>query len=270
LKFHDAKRPQNLQTTLLTELLKYNACLVFQTKKLYMSTPITILNKPVIKIDVVSDVVCPWCYIGKRRLEKAMQQLSSEYTFEVEYHPFELNPQMPAQGVNQRAYLVDKFGSEDRYEQITNHTTQVAAAEGLTFNFDKQHTSPNTRKAHAIVQLAKVKGKDLTVIEDLFKAYFTEGTDLTSDKNLIALAIQAGLDREEVELLLSDEGSMKRVADMEKEMQKLGISGVPFYIINSKYGVSGAQNPETFIQVFKEVSKEVTSGEACDVDGKNC
>jgi predicted DsbA family dithiol-disulfide isomerase len=242
----------------------------YQNKELYMNTPITMLNKPVIKIDVVSDVVCPWCYIGKRRLEKAMQQLSSEYTFEVEYHPFELNPDMPAQGTNQRSYLVDKFGSEDRYEQITNHTTQVAAAEGLTFNFDKQHVSPNTRKAHAIVQLAKIKGKELTVIEDLFRAYFTEGTDLASDKNLISLAIQAGLDREEVELLLADDNAMKNIAIMEKEMSKLGISGVPFYIINSKYGVSGAQTPETFMQVFKEVSKEVSAGEACDVDGKNC
>lgn len=235
-----------------------------------MNTPITILNKPVIKIDVVSDVVCPWCYIGKRRLEKAMQQLSSEYTFEVEYHPFELNPQMPAQGANQRAYLVDKFGSEDRYEQITNHTTQVAATEGLTFNFDKQNTSPNTRKAHAIVQLAKLNGKELAVVEDLFKAYFTEGVDLSNDENLIAVAVQAGLERESVALVLADENALRNIAVMEKEMSKLGISGVPFYIINSKYGVSGAQTPETFVQVFKEVSKEVASGEACDVDGKNC
>jgi predicted DsbA family dithiol-disulfide isomerase len=235
-----------------------------------MNTPITILNKPVIKIDVVSDVVCPWCYIGKRRLEKAMQQLSSEYTFEVEYHPFELNPDMPAQGVNQKAYLTDKFGSEDRYDQITNHTTQVAATEGLTFNFDKQNTSPNTRKAHAIVQLAKLKGKDLAVIEDLFKAYFTDGVDLTDDKNLIALAVQAGIEREDLELLLADKNSLIRIAALEKEMSKLGISGVPFYIINSKYGVSGAQSSETFMQVFKEVSQEVTSGESCDVDGKNC
>lgn len=235
-----------------------------------MNNPITILNKPVIKIDVVSDVVCPWCYIGKRRLEKAMQQLSSEYTFEVEYHPFELNPQMPAQGANQRAYLVDKFGSEDRYEQITNHTTQVAATEGLTFNFDKQNISPNTRKAHAIVQLAKLKGKELAVVEDLFKAYFTEGVDLSNDENLIAVAVQAGLERESVALLLADENALKNIAAMEKEMSKLGISGVPFYIINSKYGVSGAQTPETFVQVFKEVSQEVTTGEACDVDGKNC
>jgi predicted DsbA family dithiol-disulfide isomerase len=232
--------------------------------------PITILNKPTIKIDVVSDVVCPWCYIGKRRLEKAMQELSSEYTFEVEYHPFELNPEMPVKGMNQKEYLTEKFGSEDRYEQITNHTTQVAAAEGLKFDFDKQAISPNTRKAHAIVQLAKLRNKAIAVVENLFKAYFTDGVDLSDDKNLIAIAVHAGLDQKEVEKVLADEASLLQVALLEKEMSKLGISGVPFYIINNKYGVSGAQPSETFINVFKEVSKEIAVGEACDVDGKNC
>lgn len=263
--FHDPDHGNSSRA----ELLKCDPCLAIETK-LYMNTPIKMLNKPVIRIDVVSDVVCPWCYIGKRRLEKAMQQLSSEYTFEVEYHPYELNPHMPAHGANHRAYLVDKFGSEDRYDQITNHTTQVAATEGLTFNFDKQNTSPNTRKAHAIVQLAKLKGKELSVVESLFKAYFTDGTDLTSDENLIEVAVQAGLERESVELLLADESALKSIEAMEKEMSKLGISGVPFYIINSKYGVSGAQSSDTFMQVFKEVSQELTAGEACDVDGKNC
>src|SRR5688572_22315651 len=114
--------------------------------------------KPVIKIDVVSDVVCPWCYIGKRRLEKAIDQLSPDYTFEIEYHPFELNPNTPSEGVNQKEYLTEKFGSEDRYHQITAHTTQVAAQEGLSFNFDKQRVSPNTRLMHSIIQLAKLEG----------------------------------------------------------------------------------------------------------------
>src|SRR6218665_489749 len=112
--------------------------------------------KQKIKVDIVSDVVCPWCYIGKRRLEKAMGELSSEYDFDVEYHPFELNPGVPAEGLNQREYLVDKFGSEDRYDQITANTTQVAASEGLDFHFEKQAISPNTRKAHVLLQLAKL------------------------------------------------------------------------------------------------------------------
>ncbi|WP_333819728.1 DsbA family oxidoreductase [Ohtaekwangia sp.] len=235
-----------------------------------MNKPLTILNKPTVKIDVVSDVVCPWCYIGKRRLEKALNELSSEYDFEIEYHPFELNPNMPVSGTDQRAYLSEKFGSEDRYEQITGHTTQVASAEGLAFNFDKQKVSPNTRKAHAIAQLAKLRGLQLNVIESLFKAYFTDGVDLSSDANLIALAVQAGIDKAEVEKVLSDEAAQVQIALHEQEMYKLGISGVPFYIINNKYGVSGAQASETFVQVLKDAGKEIAAGQACDVDGKNC
>ena len=102
--------------------------------------------KPVIKIDIVSDVVCPWCYIGKRRLEKAIDQLSDQYSFELEYHPFELNPEMPLQGVDQKQYLANKFGGETKYHQITEHTTRVAAEEGLSFHFNKQTTSPNTQE----------------------------------------------------------------------------------------------------------------------------
>src|SRR5690606_29807263 len=101
--------------------------------------------KTTIKIDVISDVVCPWCYIGKRRLEKALNKLDSEYTFEVTYHPFELNPSITESGVNQKQYLSQKFGGEERYEKITAHVTQVAAEEGITFNFHKQAVSPNTR-----------------------------------------------------------------------------------------------------------------------------
>ncbi|HEY9044435.1 MAG TPA: DsbA family oxidoreductase [Ohtaekwangia sp.] len=235
-----------------------------------MNKPLTILNKPVVKIDVVSDVVCPWCYIGKRRLEKALNELSSEYDFEIEYHPFELNPNMPASGANHREYLIEKFGSEDRYEQITGQTAQVAAAEGLNFNFSEKSISPNTRKAHAIAQLAKEKGLQLNIVESLFKAYFTEGLNLADDKNLVAVAVKAGLNQDEVEQLLKDENALVQIALHEQEMYKLGISGVPFYIINNKYGVSGAQASETFVKVLRDVGQEIAAANACDVDGKNC
>src|ERR1043165_2282677 len=115
--------------------------------------------KPTIKIDIVSDIVCPWCYIGKRRLEKAIDQLSGDFNFEIEYHPFELNADLPATGVGHKEYLSEKFGSEDRYHQLTNHVTQVAAQDGLDFQYDKQNVSPNTRVIHSIIQLAKLEGK---------------------------------------------------------------------------------------------------------------
>src|SRR5688572_33360049 len=119
--------------------------------------------KPKIKVDIVSDVVCPWCYIGKRRFEKAIDTLKDKFEFEVEYHPFELNPDTPLNGVNQKEHLTRKFGGEDRYNQLTNHVTKVAQDEGLQFDFENQHVLPNTRNAHRVIQFAKQEGKQLEV-----------------------------------------------------------------------------------------------------------
>lgn len=229
------------------------------------------MSKSTIKIDVVSDVVCPWCYIGKRRLERAIIQLSTEYDFEIEYHPFELNPCLPVSGVNHKAYLSDKFGGEEQYDIITARTSRVASDEGLTFNFDKQTTSPNTRKAHAIVQLAKVENKQLEMVEALFKAYFSEGIDLSKDENLIAIATQVGLDKNSVILVLTDQTIHRQIEKREEELHQLGIRGVPFYIINNHYGISGAQASETFIKSIREINDAAhATGQSCEAEKGNC
>jgi predicted DsbA family dithiol-disulfide isomerase len=230
-----------------------------------------LLNKPKIRIDIVSDVVCPWCYIGKRRLEKAMNTLSNQYDFEVEYQPFELNPDMPKEGVNQKEYLSKKFGGEARYDQITTHTTQTAATEGLKFDFSKQLVSPNTRDAHRIIFLSKEEGKQPETKEAFMKAYFEEGVDLSKKENLIAVAAKAGLDKEKVKSWLDSDKGLAEVELSEQINYQRGVSGVPFYIINNKYGVSGAQPSEAFIDMLMQVGKEVsTQGESCDVDKGNC
>jgi predicted DsbA family dithiol-disulfide isomerase len=242
----------------------------------YFNKPVIIqvpiyMTKPKIKVDIVSDVVCPWCYIGKRRVEKAMDALQDKYDFEVVYHPFELNPQMPAEGVNQKEYLSAKFGGEDRYTKITANTTEVAAQEGLAFDFSKQKISPNTRNAHRIIQFALLAGKQPEVKEAFMKAYFEQGVDLSKKDNLVSVAVSAGLSQEAVETLLSSDTGLSAIEEAEHELQKLGISGVPFYIINNKYGVSGAQASETFIKAFEDMGKEaLASGEACDTDSKVC
>lgn len=229
------------------------------------------MTKPKIKVDIVSDVVCPWCYIGKRRIEKAMHTLADKYDFEVEYHPFELNPQMPVEGVDQKQYLSAKFGGEERYDEITANTTAVAAQEGLNFDFSKQKVSPNTRDAHRVIRFAKQEGKQPEVKEALMKAYFEQGTDLSKKDNLVSVAANAGLSKQAVQTLLSSTEGLAEIEHAEHELQKLGISGVPFYIINNKYGVSGAQASETFINAFENIGKELTAtGESCDVDSKDC
>jgi len=228
------------------------------------------LPKPLIRIDVVSDVVCPWCYIGKRRLEHAMKAASDAYTFEVVYHPFELNPATPQSGVNQREHLSEKFGGDERYDSITGHTSSVAAQEGLEMNFGRQAVLPNTRKAHALIFAAQNEGKQLPVAEAFFKAYFTDGVDLSKDKNIVNVAVAAGLDRNVAEIAIASKALLDSIATQESEMTHLGIRGVPFYIFNNEHGVSGAQASETFLKVFDELTKATQKdGEACDVDG-NC
>jgi predicted DsbA family dithiol-disulfide isomerase len=222
-------------------------------------------------VDVVSDVVCPWCYIGKRRLEKAISKLQNEFDFQIEYHPFELNPDMPEAGRNQKEYLANKFGGEDRYHQITAHVTKTAAQEGLHFDFAKQNVSPNTRKAHRLIAFAKQFGLQLPMKEALMSAYFEKGIDLTKDENLITIAAEVGLDKNKATSFLSSNELLSEVKLEEQMNYQRGISGVPFYIINNKYGVSGAQPVDVFIQAFTEIGNErITTGEACDIDSNKC
>ena len=229
------------------------------------------MNKPKIKVDVVSDVVCPWCYIGKRRLEQAIEQLSTKYDFQVEYHPFELNPAMDPKGVNQKEYLTEKFGSTQRYEQIVQHVTEVAATEGLHFDFIKQSVAPNTRAMHAIIAFAKTKGKQLETKEAYLKAYFTDGVDLSQLTNVLTVAESVGLQKDEVAGVSSNPKMLSQVAAAEAHLHQLGISGVPFYIINNRHGLSGAQPSNVFAKVFEEVNMNLIARDTtCDIEGKDC
>jgi predicted DsbA family dithiol-disulfide isomerase len=228
------------------------------------------MNKTRIKIEVVSDVVCPWCYIGKRRLEKAIDLSKDTFDFEVEYHPFELNPSMPKEGKNQKEYLVAKFGSEAQYEKIIGNTTKVAADEGLAFDFSKQHVSPNTRDAHRIIWLAKKANKQTEAKEAFMKAYFEDGVDLSRTENLLNVATQIGLDRVKVENLLNSEEGLAEIITAEKLSVQRGVTGVPFYIINGKYGISGAQSSDTFAEAFTQIGKEVSEKNTCSVHTVEC
>ncbi len=230
------------------------------------------MQKSVIKVAVVSDVVCPWCYIGKRRLEKAMDMVSDRFDFEVEYFPFELNPQIPAGGIDQKAYLTSKFGSDAKYEQLTGHVTRIAAGEGIVFDYAAQRVSPNTRDAHRLIQLAGEAGLQAQLVEAFYKAYFTDGVDLSRKENLISVAAGAGMDPDKTALFLDSNTGTVEVEMAEKELHQLGISGVPFFIIDNKYGISGAQSPEAFIKAFEEIGAPPAgdAGQQCDVDGKNC
>jgi len=214
------------------------------------------MEKPKIKLDIVSDVVCPWCYIGKRRVEKAMAELADEFDFEVRYLPFELNPIIPATGVNQKEYLTAKFGGPAQYEKITRHVTDVAAGEGLAFDFERQHVAPNTRQAHRVIWLAGREGAQARVKEALMKAYFEQGVDLSQAENLAAIATGAGLPAERVKNFLNTDEGAREVAALEVIHPQRGITAVPFYIVNDRVGISGAQTPDVFVRAFREISAQ--------------
>lgn len=209
--------------------------------------------KPLIRVDIVSDVVCPWCFIGKRRIEKAMRSLKEDFNFEITFLPFELNPNIPKEGLNQKDYLVKKFGGEEKYNQITAHVSKIAFEEGLQFNFDIKRVAPNTRDAHRLLWFAREKGKQVELKELLMQAYFVKGVDLTIKDNLISLAVQAGLDKDEVTSLIESSVGIHEVSKLEQLNIQRGISGVPFFIISNQYGVSGAQPVEVFIQTLTQI-----------------
>lgn len=216
----------------------------------------------IIKIAVVSDIVCPWCYIGKRRLENAIREISQEIGFEIAYYPFELNPDAPPEGRNNRLYLIEKFGGEDSWRRLTDNVTRVAAGEGIEFNYERQAVLPNTRNAHRLLLYSREEGRQSELAEALFRAYFTDGIDLTRTSNLANIAAGVGMDREKAELFLNSTAGTAEVAEAETELQRLGIRGVPFYIINDRYGISGAQNTSTFIELFRSIAKKISEHSA--------
>jgi predicted DsbA family dithiol-disulfide isomerase len=215
----------------------------------------------VLTIDIYSDVICPWCFIGKRRLEQALAGRAAT----VRWHPFELNPAMPREGVERRAYRVKKFGSWDRSLELDAQVGRAFAGEGLTFNPEKMTRTPNTFDAHRLIWLAGERGVQDVVAEALFRAYFTDCHDLSDRATLAAVAGEGGLDRAQVDELLAGERGATEVREREMIGQRLGISGVPFFVINDTVALSGAQAPETFRAAFEQVGEPVEA-EACEFD----
>jgi predicted DsbA family dithiol-disulfide isomerase len=196
-----------------------------------------------VRIDVVSDVVCPWCFIGKHRLEKALA-LRPDIPVEVHWRPYFLNDWIPREGISREQYLTTKFGSPERYKSIAQRVTAAAAEEGLTYASDKMKRQPNTLDCHRLIRWAETEGKAAEMKQKLMDLYFTQGADLTDRETLVQAAASVGLDVKTVrEGLESDQD----VAEIEREAlsaRKAGIEGVPYFIFGGKFAVSGAQSPE--------------------------
>jgi predicted DsbA family dithiol-disulfide isomerase len=213
------------------------------------------MNSPV-KVDIWSDIACPWCFVGKRRFETAAAEFAEAGgQIEVEYHSFELAPDTPVdfEGSEVDFLVSHKHLPPAQVEQMLVQMTELAAAEGLSYDYDAlRHT--NTGKAHELLHFAKAEGRQLDVVERLFAAYFEEGRHLGRPDDLADLAAEVGLDRAQALEALTSETYLPAVAADKDQAVAYGISGVPFFVIDGRLGVSGAQDPAVFSQVLREAA----------------
>jgi len=206
------------------------------------------------KIEIVSDVVCPWCYIGKRRLEKALAVIGGDERPQVTWLPFQLNPGMPAQGMLRTEYRRAKFGSEERSRQLDARVAAEGRGEGIEFALERIERTPNTFAAHQLIDLAQERGAVGAVVDALFRAYFEEARDTGDREVLLGIAAAAGLARADVEARWNDAAQARRVVQLEESVKQLGISGVPTFIFERKLGVSGAQAPEALAAAMRQAA----------------
>jgi predicted DsbA family dithiol-disulfide isomerase len=209
-------------------------------------------------IDIVSDVVCPWCYIGKRRIENALA-LVADVPVEVRWRPFFLNPWVPRQGISREDYLTTKFGSVEAYKGIAGRVVAAANEEGLIYRPDLVKRQPNTIDCHRLIHWADAQGMAADMKQRLMDLYFRDGGDLTDTEVLVEAAADVGLDADDVRKRLATDEDVALVSAQAQEAADKGISGVPTYVFAQKYAVSGAQAPELLARAIRQVSAEVNA-----------
>ncbi|MDJ0950557.1 MAG: DsbA family oxidoreductase [Alphaproteobacteria bacterium] len=213
------------------------------------------------KLEIVSDTICPWCFIGKRRLERALAE-KPVADLDIGWRPFQLNPDMPLGGMDRQAYLELKFGGPDRARQVYDPIHDAGKGEGIPFAFGQIKRTPNTLNSHRLIRRAAAAGLQDAVVETLFRAYFLEGRDIEDPASLAAIAEAAGMDRAETQAYLESDADLETVRAEDMMARQMGIQGVPCFIFDRKYAVSGAQTPEVFHEVFEMAAKEAAEAPA--------
>ena len=209
---------------------------------------------PARTVDVVSDVVCPWCYIGKRQLEDAIARLPEAERPVVRWHPFQLNPDLPPEGIDRRSYLEAKFGGADRAAQIYERVRAAGRGAGLELAIDRIERQPNTLDAHRLIAWAQADAtRDPTaLVEALFRAYFVEGRPVGERDALAALAGEAGYDAQAAREMLESDTGIDEIQAMDRHAREMGITGVPFFVFDGKLGVSGAAGADTLLDAMAQ------------------
>lgn len=206
-----------------------------------------------IRLDIFSDPVCPWCYVGKAHLDRALGA-HPDHPFQVQWHPFQLNPDMPAEGVAKRAYLEQKFGGKARVDAIHERLREVARGAGVDMDPDKPQRMPNTLNAHRLIHWAGIEGIQQAVVDALMRAYWTEGRDIGDLPTLADIAGENGMDRAATLRLLQSDADADDIQARDQDARQKGVSAVPTFLIAQQYVVSGAQPPETWEKVIAELT----------------
>jgi predicted DsbA family dithiol-disulfide isomerase len=210
-----------------------------------------------VTIDIVSDVVCPWCYLGKARLEFAIAEVQDEIGVDINWRPYRLNPDHPPEGVDHQSDLARKLGGKDAVDRAHAMLQKLGEDVGIRYNFEAIKIGPNTLDAHRMLHWAMTEGREVQdkVATALFKANFEEGRNVGDPAVLADIAEQSGLDRKVIENLLATDADKDTVLSEIDAAQKMGVTGVPFFIIDGQYAVSGAQTPDVFVNALREIAK---------------
>lgn len=206
-----------------------------------------------IRLDIFSDPVCPWCYVGKANLDRALAA-HPDHPFAIQWHPFQLNPDMPAEGVAKRAYLEEKFGGKARVDAIHERLREVARGAGVAMNPDKPQRMPNTLNAHRLIHWAGIEGVQQAVVDALMRAYWVEGRDIGDLGSLADIAGENGMDRAATLRLLQSDADADDILARDQDARQKGVTAVPTFLIAQQYVVSGAQPPETWDKVIAELT----------------
>ena len=206
------------------------------------------------KLDIISDPICPWCYIGKTNLDAALLERPG-HPFRVEWHPFQLNPTMPPEGMDRRAYLEGKFGGKDAALRAYAPVVEAAEKAGLTIAFDRIKRTPNTLDAHRLIHWAGIEGRQTAAVSRLFEAYFVEGLDIGDHGVLTKIARAIEMDGDVVSKLLDSTADAQEIRDRDAHARERGVQAVPMFIVGERHALPGAQPPELWRQVLDEVSE---------------
>ncbi len=213
------------------------------------------------KIDIISDPICPWCYIGKAKLDRAFAARPG-HEFEVEWHPFQLNPEMPPEGMDRRDYLEAKFGGRAGAIEVYTSIANAAEAAGLTVNFEKIGRTPNTVDAHRLIHWAGLEGVQSAVVNKLFNAYFVDGLDISDHQVLVEIAISSGIDGEMIAKLLAQDADQDGIRKRDAYAREKGVRGVPCFIVDNHYVVQGAQDTDLWQRLIDEINASPAKAQA--------